>query len=75
MSEKPHMGKIVDWYERPCGEEHGLGYMIVGRSVDHPRFAGEMFHTSFVVERVGNEIETNNSRYTLVTEENDRENS
>ena len=65
---KPHKGSLRDWWMLPCGDEHGLGYIICGTFVDHPWFAGRTGHTSYVVaydERTG-EIETRNSRYTLI---------
>lgn len=69
MSEdKPHKGRIKNWYKEEVGSEYGLGYIIRGRFVDHEYFAGEVGHTSWVVfhdEETG-EIETRNSRYTLV---------
>lgn len=66
--EKPHKGRITMWAKREC--EHGLGYYIVGRFVDHPAFAGHGGYTSYVVahdEETG-EIETRNTRYTLTEE-------
>ncbi len=63
---KPHKGSIKDWYKYGC--TLGLGYMIIGTFVDHPKFVGETGNTSYVIkhdEKTG-EIETNNSRYTLV---------
>lgn len=65
--EKPHKGKIESWQRKEC--ERGLGYYITGRFVDHPQFAGEWGHTSWVEKHDGQEIETRNSRYTLVGEE------
>lgn len=62
---KPYKGRIEHWGKRPC-PGYGIGYYIVGRFVDHPQFAGETGHTSWVEKHNGNEIETRNSRYTLV---------
>lgn len=73
---KPHKGEITNWfkqfYPRPVigGEFEGtLGYLIRGTFMDHPQFGHTPFgHTSMVVkhdEETG-EIETLNSRYTLV---------
>lgn len=67
---KPHKGCIDKWRKdwiRPDIRK-GLGYMVVGTSVGHPEFVG-WIHTSYVVKHVGNEIETRNSRYTLIGEE------
>ena len=67
-TKKPHLGKITDWQKSEVSAQYGLGYQIVGIFVDHPRFAGMRGHTSYVVahdEETG-EIETRNSRYTLV---------
>lgn len=63
---KEHKGTIDNWYKYPC--KPGLGYVVCGYSVDHPEFAGDWMHTSWVVKREGNEIETRNSRYTLGSE-------
>lgn len=60
MSDKPHHGRIENWYKA-----HGK---IFGRALDHFRFAGQDIHTSRLIrhdEETG-EIETENSRYTLV---------
>jgi hypothetical protein len=71
---KPHMGRIQNW--RRVDDAGGLGYVIVGRMLDHERFKGSYnAHTSYVVkhdEKTG-EIETRNSRYTLVGPENFRD--
>lgn len=65
-TDKPHKGTIENWFvwQIPESLDH-LGYVIVGDSVDHPQFAGEVIRTSVVVGRIDNEIETRNSRYTL----------
>lgn len=67
-SEKPHRGSIVHAEKRYVDGCPGLGYYIVGRFVDHPDFAGRIGHTSYVVAHntETGEIETRNSRYTLV---------
>lgn len=64
---KPHYGRIETWYKSYCGPK-GLGYFIIGRFLDHPRFALLNGHTSYVVkhDEYTGEIETRNSRYTLV---------
>lgn len=66
-AEKPHYGRIENWQEEACGK-HGLGYLIVGRFLDHPAYALQKGHTSYVVkhDKATGEIETRNSRYTLV---------
>ena len=64
---KPHYGKITNWCRYPASQ--GLGYGIdVGRFEDHPIFKGQGGWTSFVVshDETTGEIETKNSRYTLV---------
>ncbi len=58
--EKPHKGRITDWII--------AGGRCFGRSESHPQFAGMDIRTSTVLkhdEETG-EIETRNSRYTLV---------
>ena len=64
MTDKPHHSRIDGWYEHPA--QGGLGYRVNGMFMDHPQLKGYNAHTSFVVARNGNEIETNNSRYTLL---------
>lgn len=64
---KPDMGRIQNWRRvDACG---GLGYVIVGRFLDHTRLIGcANAHTTYVVkhdEKTG-AVETRNSRYTLV---------
>lgn len=70
---KPHKGKLTDWTKFECG--YGLGYRIKCRFVDHPQFAGERGYTSAVVahDLETGEIETRNSRYTLVGPETEPE--
>ncbi len=69
MTYKPHKGHIKNWFKETWGcEGYGLGYMIRGEFVDHPEFAGaKNGHTSYVVahDDLGN-VETRNSRYTLI---------
>jgi hypothetical protein len=62
---KPHMGSIERWWECPV-TSRGLGYIICGHLVDRPGYRGGEGHTSWVVAREGDEVETRNSRYTLV---------
>lgn len=66
--DKPHLGRIENWKMAECDARFGLGYFIRGRFVGHPYFAGEYGHTSWVVAHnlETGEIETRNSRYTLV---------
>jgi hypothetical protein len=64
---KPHKGRlsewrIIDWYGKDC---------VVGKFLDHEEFAGYRGHTSYILRRLGNEIETRNSRYTLEGPEED----
>lgn len=65
---KPHKGCIENWskYDTPG---HGLGYLILGRFLDHPHFAGERGNTSYVIahNELTGEIETANSCYTLIS--------
>jgi hypothetical protein len=63
-AQKPHHGRITAWRERR--ENPFDGYHIVGVLLDHPRFANYNWHTSKVIRREGNEIETMHSRYTLL---------
>ena len=69
--EKPHRGVIEQWIKLPhkssCMDD--LGFRISGLYKGHPnqREGENAIITSFVVMRRGNEIETNNSRYTLGT--------
>jgi hypothetical protein len=61
---KPHKGSLKGWKRY----EHGDKVCIWGTFVDHPHFAGLYGHTSYIVshnEETG-EVETLNSRYTLV---------
>ena len=65
---KPHYGRIQDWRKVECTRK-GLGYIVVGHFLDHPEFAGcKNAHTSYVIkhDEESGEIETRNSRYTLV---------
>ena len=78
--DKPHKGTLINWYKRECGDEYGLGYFLECTFVEHPEFQGEHGHTSYVISEsrptpskhtlMGDaepiEIETRNSRYTLV---------
>lgn len=63
VSLKPHLGKIEGWYKQNA--KGGLGYTIGGMSLGHPVYDKGPIRTSYVVKHEGDEIETNNSRYTL----------
>lgn len=65
--DKPHLGAIENWGKAEC--KSGLGYYIVGLFVNHPQFEGSVGHTSYIIAHEGDEIETRNSRYTLIGEE------
>ena len=79
--DKPHHGRISDWSKGYDNWSKGYDniifngkelYYIKGKFMDHPRFGGNKGWTSLVLkhdEETG-EIETMNSRYTLVGEEN-----
>jgi hypothetical protein len=64
---KEHKGSLKNWRKYEC-PGHGLGYLILGEFVDHPQFAGHLGNTSYVVahDEATGEIETRNSRYTLL---------
>ena len=69
---KPHKCKIRNWGRLPC--DGGLGYYIYGEFVDHPDFGTKETNSSYVVKhdtKTG-EIETRNSRYTLLGEDQGR---
>lgn len=74
---KPHKGRITNWSKEYIPNCEGLGYIINGTCNSHPNFeTNKWFHTSWVVSFTGpaegettSEIETKNSRYTLVGEE------
>lgn len=63
-SGKPHKGSIENWSKVQRGM--GLGYYVWGTFLDHPDFGLKTTNTSYVVKHEGAEIETRNSRYTLV---------
>jgi hypothetical protein len=63
MSEKPHFGRIDQWQ---IVSYFGGKKLILGKFLDHPRLAGRSGHTSDIIKRNGNEVETRNSRYTLL---------
>lgn len=73
---KPHKGRIIVTGEGNA-EGWGLGYFYWCRFLDHPEFAGKTGHTSYVTHDYRDlprhkgdsyEIETRNSRYTVVTQ-------
>ena len=76
---KPHKGRITDVKEVSHGSgAPGLGYFLLCTFVDHPVFAGKQGHTSYVFKdesaaprhrNDGYEVETLNSRYTVVPRE------
>lgn len=77
---KPFKGRLKGAFQMIQGnptKEH-LGYIYVGTFLDHPEFKGNFGHTSAVVKdncdiprhvNEGYMIETLNSRYTIVPEE------
>lgn len=66
---KSHKGKIEHWFKMPC--LGGLGWRACGMSIGHPEFDGSNIRTSYVLnhDQQTGEIETRNSRYTLIGEE------
>lgn len=64
---KPHKGKLVGWHRHECEDTR---YIIRGYFDGHPQFHGMYGHTSEVLchDEATGEIETRNSRYTLVGE-------
>lgn len=64
--DKPHKGTITRWYKRKTYADRGLGYVIVG-DFDHVDFGRVFTSTSWVVAHGDDgEVETRNSRYTLI---------
>ncbi len=63
--EKPHKGRIRNYYKYEHPNAEGLGYIYMCDWVDHPVFHGSKRHTSWIIKDDGKEIETRNSRYTL----------
>jgi hypothetical protein len=69
MTDKPHKGRILNARLMTLGDRE----FAVGQFLDHPEFAGMPGHTSYIVDSRVNadgsiEIETRNSRYTLINE-------
>lgn len=70
LSKKPHKGTINNWRKIPCinGDTGQITFYVIGTVNRHPQFGYTYsFSTSWVVNQYGDEIETNNSRYTLGT--------
>lgn len=79
---KPHKGSLANWWKQHFdraetesfyGENSGLGFIIRGTFINHPRFGySSGSSTSWVIsmgepdEKGDREIETRNSRYTLI---------
>ncbi|MFA6134686.1 MAG: hypothetical protein WC869_11790 [Phycisphaerae bacterium] len=63
---KPHKGRIEAWFRLPCTE--GAGFYVMGRFLEHPAFGAKFTNSSPVYKHdaTSGEIETRNSRYTLV---------
>ena len=68
---KPHRGTITHWCRVKC--EEGIGFYVKGMFLGHPEFdrlyacTSYVVHASFILAGAsGGEIETRNSRYTLV---------
>lgn len=67
---KPHRGKIYNWKKVGFDQKNypdlppSMQYVILGTRDVYPY--SPWFKTSAVVDHKGNEIETLNSRYTLV---------
>jgi hypothetical protein len=68
QAEKPHKGRIHSWVKMQIGDDYGLGWCAYGRAEDHPDFGNHHIRTSYVVkhDEATGEVETRNSRYTLV---------
>ncbi len=66
---KPHKGRIEKWRKLKY-DFGGLGYRIHGTLLDHPSLSGRNATTSLVIkhDQKTGEIETENTRYTLVGE-------
>ena len=63
---KPHKGRLVCWFK----EKYPDGYTIVGLHIDHLEFPeGHFIQTTRVVSIEGDQVETRNSRYTLIGDE------
>lgn len=64
---KRHKGQIENWFRQEVGNKT----VILGRFVNHPEFGYANGRTSYIVshDEATGEIETRNSRYTLVGKE------
>lgn len=67
-AEKPHKGSISHWSKLPIDTDFGLGFCVYGHNAAHPDWGRGVMRTSYVVkhDEATGEIETRNSRYTLV---------
>jgi hypothetical protein len=65
IEEKPHRGGMSEWRFLELGPGRRI---VVGRFVDHYLYGGLRGHTSLVerYDESTGEVETRNSRYTLV---------
>lgn len=68
QAEKPHKGVLHHWSRRHIDEDLGLGWCAYGFNHAHPDWGGGVMRTSYVVkhDEATGEIETRNSRYTLI---------
>ena len=66
--EKPHKGSITSWSKLHIDDTFGLGWCAIGHNAEHLDFGSGVIRTSYVVkhDEATGEIETRNSRYTLV---------
>jgi len=65
---KPHKGEIHSWFIWKSPKSNK--YVIFGHPVGHPDFVNSNWiRTSAVVNRIDNVVETENSFYTLVGDE------
>lgn len=73
--EKPYKGQIANWEKRYFSKaafpqhKDTLGYVIMGVPIGHPQYS-EWIVTSPVVKHEEDQIETLNSRYTLLNPKN-----
>ena len=67
MMDKPHKGRIINYTLLAANNK----FAFSGVALDHPEFKGRNIITSYVVkyDRESGEIETLNSLYTLVENE------
>jgi hypothetical protein len=62
---KPHKGRIDKWGKLEIGRS-GLGYVIFGRFLDHETIRDGFTSIVLAHDPATGEIETRNSRYTLI---------